>query len=297
MVFFLKNIARICFPMMALVGVLCLTPANSLQAAPDALPPAVMEEIVSLPRALGEIVYQTNAGSPFQVFIIANSHRSAVTGANGTHTLQAQVETYRIGEWLIRQHQVELLLPEGFFGRKGKEGRTADGVDLLDGTVLEAMLADTSTFVNADLLLHQNYGIGLHQVEDRELYRNIRESLNSGMGAGELEYLQERRSAAILQSIPAAMEESYRQGYISAPKAMLTIGMAHLDEMLRFLEEGEIRIAAADTAGSALPSYNAALELVEKGIGVTVIVPRAILENRDMLRMAKLDLSVSTESR
>jgi hypothetical protein len=250
-----------------------------------------------LPSEFGEVIYQKNPERPIQVYIIGNSHRSSSTGNNGVNTVPSQVQTYRIGEWLIRQHHVELLLPEGFFGRKGRAG-ILDAAVRLDGPALEETLADTSTFVNADLLLHRNYGVGLQQVEDREMYRNVREYLHTGLQNGgnllasfglELEYLQERRSAAILQSIPAAIDSEYRQGNIAQPRAILTIGMAHLDEIIKFLELGKIEIPAPPIGASGFEAYSEALELLAKGVGVTVIVPRAILDDREMMHMAKLE--------
>jgi hypothetical protein len=250
-----------------------------------------------LPSEFGEIVYQKHPECPVQLYIIGNSHRSSSTGHNGINTVPSQVQTYRIGEWLIRQYQVELLLPEGFFGRKGSAG-ILDAAVWIEEPALEETLADTSTFINADLLLHRNYGVGLQQVEDREMYRNVREYLHTGLQNGgnllasfglELEYLQERRSAAILQSIPAAIDSEYRQGNIAQPRAILTIGMAHLDEIIKFLELGKIEIPAPPIGASGFEAYSEALELLAKGVGVTVIVPRAILDDREMMHMAKLE--------
>jgi len=266
----------------------------------------IMDELsggnTPIPSELGEIVYQKNPDSPFQVYIIGNSHRSSSTGDNGVNTVPSQVQTYRIGEWLIRQRQVELLLPEGFFGRKGKT-ENLDASVRLDGAALEQTLSDTSKFINADLLLHRNYGIGLQQVEDRELYRDVRDYLQSGLNGGappladfglELEYLQERRSAAILQRIPSVIDDEYRQGHIAQPRAILTIGMAHLDEIIKFLREGRIDIPAPQIGASGFQDYNEPLALLDKEVGVTVIVPRSIFEDQDTMIMAKLEPASET---
>lgn len=249
----------------------------------------------ALPVELGEIVYQKNSGRPLHLYIIANSHRSSGTGANGNNTVLSQIQTYRIGEWLIRQHQVELLLPEGFFGQAKAKVRTA--AERLDDLGLENILADTSVFMNADLLLRRDYGVALHQVEDQELYRSVREYLVAGWLGGaslhapfgpEFAYLQERRSAAILQRIPFLINNEYRLGHISRPRAMLTIGMAHLDEILKFLEAGRIEIPAVETGGGNLPAYTEELAHFEKEVGVTVIVPRALLDERALQAVAGL---------
>ena len=297
-----KIVVTASFKVLSLLCVLCLWSGTSLA---DSSPLNAMSELTDaagLPSEFGEIVYQKNPERPFQVYIIGNSHRSSSTGNNGANTVPAQVQTYRIGEWLIRQHHVELLLPEGFFGRRGSS-EILDAAVRLDGPILEETLADTSTFVNADLLLHRQYGVALQQVEDREMYRNVREYLHTGLEKGdnllpsfglELEYLQERRSAAILQRIPEAIDSEYRQGNIAQPRAILTIGMAHLDEIIRFLEMGKIDVPAPQIGASGFQAYSEALELLDKEVGVTVIVPRAILDDRGTMYMAKLEPELET---
>lgn len=238
-----------------------------------------------LPGELGTIVYQKNPEHPLQVFIIGNSHRSSASGKNGSQTVPAQVQTYRIAEWLIRQHQIDLLLPEGYFGRQEKT-EIVETIVRHDGAALEEALADTSTFINADLLLHRNYGIALHQIEDRNLYRNARDHLHAGLQSGyrlpasfslELEYLQERRSAAILQKLPAVINAAYHQGQIAQPRAILTIGMAHLDEIIKFLMMERMEILAPPTGASGFQDYKETLDLLAQGVGVTIIVPSTLL--------------------
>ncbi|MBE0503769.1 MAG: hypothetical protein IBX46_06530 [Desulfuromonadales bacterium] len=263
----------------ALLGLLFLGSATSRAAS---LSPPVTP-VGGLPSELGTIVYQKHPERPLQVFIIGNSHRSSASGKNGSQTVPAQVQTYRIAEWLIRQHQVELLLPEGFFGRQDRT-EIVEAIVGHDGAALEAALADTSTFINADLLLHRNYGIALHQIEDRSLYRNARDHLHAGLEGGyrlpasfslELEYLQERRSAAILQNLPAVINAAYHQGEIVQPRAILTIGMAHLDEIIKFLEMERMEILAPPVGTSGFQDYRETLDLLAQ-VGVTVIVPRAL---------------------
>lgn len=284
------------FLRLTLLGILFFGSGTSAVASPSLGALSGSDAGAGLPADLGVIVYQKNPERPLQVFIIGNSHRSSASGENGIHTVPAQVQTYRIAEWLIRQHQVELLLPEGYFGRQERTG-SFDATVRLDGATLEETLADTATFINADLLLHRNYGIGLHQVEDRDLYRNAREYLFTGLQNGsswrapfglELAYLQERRSAAILQKIPAIITAEYRQGHIAQPRAILTIGMTHLDEIIKFLETERIEIPAPQPGVSGFPAYSEKLEQWAEEVGVTVIVPRAILDAREMMALATL---------
>ena len=281
---------------LTLLGILSLSATSSMASASLNAVPGGFAAAAGLPGELGEIIYQKNPESTIQVFIIGNSHRSSVSGDNGIHTVPAQAQTYRIAEWLIRQQQVELLLPEGFFGRQARTG-IPEATVRRDGPTLEEILTDTSTFINADLLLHRNYGIALHQVEDRDLYRHARDFLHSGLKSGnrlldpfglELGYLQERRSAAILQKIPAVINAEYRQGHIAQPRAILTIGMTHLDEIIKFLKTERIEVAAPPIGASGFQDYSETLDLFAQQVGVTVIVPRTILDDREMLYLANL---------
>jgi hypothetical protein len=279
---------------LTLLGILSLWSGTSLAASlsPHATPAG------GLPSELGSIVYQKNPDHPLQVFIIGNSHRSSASGKNGRQTVPAQVQTYQIAEWLILQHQIELLLPEGFFGRQEKT-ETIDVIVRHDAAALEEALADTSTFINADLLLHRNYGIVLHQIEDKDLYRHARDHLHAGLKGGyrlpasfslEFEYLQERRSAAILQKIPAVINAAYHQGQIVQPRAILTIGMTHLDEIIKFLKMERMEILAPTIGASGFQDYKETLDLLAQGVGVTVIVPNTLLLEGEGMNLAGLAL-------
>ena len=68
-----------------------------------------------LPPQYGRVIYQLNEKSPNQVFIIGLSHRDTLTCLNGDNTSKVQAEVYKIGDWLIHNQGLELLLPEGFF--------------------------------------------------------------------------------------------------------------------------------------------------------------------------------------
>jgi hypothetical protein len=273
------------------LAILCLLPAAPLRAATSAEPPSALP----LPARFGRIVYRQHRENPYQVYIVADSHRSCDTGTNGPETVEAQAETYRIGEWLIERKRIDLLLPEGFFGHSRDSVLRIDPREKLGNRTLEEKLADTSHFVNAELLLHRQFGIGLAQVEDRRLYQRARALLLRGLETGtclspafnrRLAYLQRRRLAAILQNIPGVMETASRRKDPSAPKAMMTIGASHLGDLIRFLQAGKIRIPAPPSRGDRFPAYHAPLAL--RNLGVTVIVPRTLLKNRRLLQTAGL---------
>jgi hypothetical protein len=257
----------------------------------------------AIPQEYGQVVYQKNGTGDKHIFIIGHSHRSSVTGANGNHTVRSQAEVYRIGEWLIRQEGIELLLPEGYFKRpesgrvQPSTFRLADtgSVVILDNQALEEKLADTSVFVNADILLRRNYGIRLQQIEDEAIYHAVNETLRRAISREittgiqpELHFMQELRTAAMLQNIPGVVGNEFLQGNIDQPKAIFTIGMAHISEIIRFFrnERIEVRPPQALTSHQA---YADVLSLIEEGYGVTVILPRTLMNDPEALRLARLD--------
>ena len=248
-----------------------LLPVQSVAVTPN----------IALPEQLGKIVFQSPIAEKRRVYILLNSHRSAQDGANGARTLQAQMETYRIGEWQISHGLLNLLLPEGFFGRW--RNKIVPTENLLAPAELRKQLNDTSRFVNAELLLHENFGIGLQQIEDRQLYRQIRAQLSlasqtenrtSNQVAQQLKYLQKRRTAMIMQNIPSAIDTAFQQEKGVPQAAMLTIGLAHLEELLLCLENGEISIAGQQS----FPALHNGLELLKEKVSVTVIVPPSLLD-------------------
>jgi hypothetical protein len=258
----------------------------------------------AVPDQYGQVVFsKAGQSSDKHIYIIGHSHRSAMTGANGQHTVSSQAQVYRLGEWLIREKGIDLLLPEGFFRRQPAASPVAPvayravNAAVLDSTALEEQLADTSVFVNADILLNRNYGVRLQQVEDEKVYRAVGEVLQ-GMVAerrgepkrfceSELYYLQEMRSAVMLQNIARVVDEEHRLGHIARPQAIFTIGLAHVDEIIRFLQDDAIRIPPAKVAG--YQPYDELLKLTEAGYGVTIILPRALVDDREALRLARLD--------
>jgi hypothetical protein len=252
-----------------------------------------------VPAEYGEIVYQKNGHLPQQIFIIGQSHRSALTGQAGSDTVKVQAEIYRIGEWLIREKKVGLLLPEGFFQSVPNENVSlADAARetiRLDNQTLEAELSDTRRFVNADLLLNASYNIRLGQIEDEQLYRDIRHLLrearqeNSLSVLAKLDGLQEERTTVMLQNIPDVVEEAFRTGRIDNRKAMFTIGLAHVGEIINVLQRGSLRLPPAKSGLTEGELGETTLKLLEQGYGVTVIIPRTLAENKQILRLAKLE--------
>ena len=282
----IKTLPRLRFILLTTLCVFCLVSGSPLYAAGEANPqiPALAER--SLPEQLGTVVYQSRPEATSRVYIIANGHRSAISGANATDTVQAQMETFRIGEWLIKQRRVELLLPEGFFGTMGRSEAPVGNDSVLGNQALKQLLADTSHFINAELLLHDKYGIGLEQVEDRKLYRAVKERLQAALGGAsnasgalfrEIAHLQQLRSAHLLNAAPAVVAAAYHQGRIDTPNAMLTIGLSHMDDIISLLEAGDMDPAGIEEAGRDSSLQAATQELPRQTVGITIVVPRSLM--------------------
>jgi hypothetical protein len=255
----------------------------------------------------GEVIYQCNEENPNQLFIIGMSHRDSLTRLNGSNTSRVQAEVYKIGEWLIHQRGVELLLPEGFFLKKPtkiekiqSEVEKKSVCPKLDIKALEGMLSKNDTFVNAELLLKTYHSLRLKQVEDESLYgdvyREIQKLVNSGSNAcdslaikAELDYLQERRTAAMLQKIPGLVGDEFQQGHIRSRKAIFTVGMSHLYKILEYLNEKRIRISSPLAGNPKDQDYIAELSLQREKFGIFVILPRTLADDSQVLKMNRLD--------
>jgi len=266
------------------------------------------QPISDLPALYGEVIYRYNEKSPFRLFVVGIGHRDAVTRKNGSMTSKVQAEVYMISDWLIDREGVQLLLPEGFFSeRPGRTKETAIAPlgtntlcgDPADMKTLEAKLADESAFVNAEMLLQAQHPVKLRQVEDSSLYRAAQDCLldlaHGSKGVQEsyflkskLSYLQERRTAAILQRIPEVIQEEFLQGNIKSRKAVLTIGASHLPSLIRYLNEKRITIYAPLFTSDQSGDYASDLNLIKEKFAVYVILPKTLAQDRKMLEANQL---------
>lgn len=269
---------------------------------------------LTLPPRYGRVIYQINAESPNQLFIIGLGHRDSLTCLNGDNTSKIQAEVYKIGDWLIRREGLELLLPEGFFKSTStkveKKNLNEPGKPIgcapLDMKTLEERLSDNTTYVNAEMLLKETHPLRLRQVEDKALYDAVRDDLVKLTSCGNdpsdyslletrLEYLQERRTAAILQKIPEIVNDEFQQGAIKNRKAILTVGMYHLHEIIRYLNENRIMIHAPLSASGKAKDYSSELNILKAHFGVSVILPRILANDQEILKLNKLDNIVRSD--
>ena len=261
------------------------------------------KEDLKVPSDYGDVIYRCNAESPNQLFIIGLSHRDTLTLRNGTHTPRVQAEVYKIGDWLIHEQGCELLLPEGFFKsptpvKEKKRDATKPVFD--DMKSLEARLADNTVYVNAEMLLKEDHSLRTQQVEDKGLYEAVGADLRrlvSGPGSTseylllkmELDYLQERRTAAMLQKIPEVIDHEFEGGFIKSRKAIFTIGLSHLQKIIQYLSNRKIAVCPPPAASEKEKNYEADLDLLKRNFGVSVILPRTLSEDRQALEASQLE--------
>ncbi len=266
--------------------------------------------LTAIPAEYGEVIYRYKEKSPKQLFIIGMSHRDFISGLNGHNTSRVQAEVYKLGEWLIRNRGLELLLPEGFFRKIGPiaKEKSRTGVkdsacaEPLDIKAVEKQLADNSTFINAEMLLLKNYRLRVQQVEDQKWYDALssfmRNLISNGNGnenyfvRPELDYLQERRTAVMLQRIPGTIDAEYQQGGIKSRKALFTIGMSHLHKIIQYLDESKIRIYCPmvnSNKSEDNEDYVSDLNLLREDFGVVIILPRTLANDPKILEINRLE--------
>ena len=268
------------------------------------------ETNLKIPAEYGEVIYQSSEKSPNQLFIIGISHRDFFTLRNGSNTSKVQTEVYRIGDWFIHNQGVELLLPEGFFNSgvaksenvNPKAGyRTKSScADFSDTKALEERLSDDNTYVNAEMLLKESHQLRTDQVEDKELYDAVSKCIvklvNCDTNSSDLlrlksdaDYLQERRTAAMLQKIPEIVDKEFQQGNIRSRKAILTTGLSHVSKIIEYLNSKKIAIYSPLSISKKSEDYIADLNLIKENFSVYIIIPRTLANDKKVLEINGLD--------
>lgn len=266
-------------------------------------------DYLDMPLEYGEVIYRINSQSPKQLYIIGISHKDPDSGENDSTTVKTQMEIFRIGEWLKKERHLNLLLPEGYFSDKHKgsalKASIAKPVGAFhpvypDNLLIQKKLAAVSPYMNAEMLLMEYHNFHASQVEDRNTYDAVRSSLGKLKTSGskrskstgnleELLYLQEVRTAQILQNIPDVIEDEFLNGAIGNRTALFTIGLNHIKDIFRYIKNDEIQIASP-IGSSILPDIlSSKLNLLKTGYGVTIIIPRTLADNHKLLEMTRID--------
>lgn len=261
---------------------------------------------LDMPAEYGDAIFRINPHSPKQLYIIGINHRDPSSGANNSTTVRTQMEIFRLGEWLKENRRLDLLLPEGYFAAgettPSPAASTIQASNQLapvpDNASLQESLAADSPGVNAEKLLMRHYNLQASQVEDRKIYNAVRSSLGKLIAAddgsdeiagniAELTYLQEVRTAQLLQNIPGVIEAQFLRGAVGNRSALFTIGLNHIKDIFRYIKEEKISIESP--SGIQSDSFTSNLNLLQRGYGITIIIPRTLADNDKLLRMTDID--------
>ncbi len=273
---------------------------------------AQLPDTTRLPELYGEVVFHHDGAGPNHLYVIGVGHRDSITRRNGNKTARIQAEVYKIAEWLVLNKHVELLVPEGFFEKPAGKACRYDRprkTERLKGASLkrlEKCFADDKNPTHAGLLLLRNYRLGVKQIEDRALYdaaldclvtlENNRNSPSATLPVeSELKYLQERRTASMLQRIPDVVGDEFREGNIRQRQAIFTVGLNHLSEIIQYVTAKKIEVCPPAPASLKNENYIAEVNLLNENFGITIIIPRTLAEDDDVLKMTRLDLIVSSQ--
>jgi hypothetical protein len=285
----------------------CLSTFNTVSASPEISHSST--GYFDMPLEYGEVIYRINAQSPKQLYIIGISHKDPDSGENDSTTVQTQMEIFRIGEWLKKEMHLNLLLPEGYFSDKHKDPSLKASIAqpirafhpvYPDNGLIQKKLAAHKPYMNAEMLLMEYHSFHASQVEDRNTYDAVRSSLGklkttsaglskSAGNMAELLYLQEVRTAQLLQNIPDVIEDEFLNGAIGNRTALFTIGLNHIKDIFRYINNDEIHIASPIGSDIQPDVLNTRPNLLKTGYGVTIIIPRTLANNHKLLEMTRID--------
>ena len=154
-------------------------------------------------------------------------------------------------------------------------------------------------FINAEILLKRNYPIVLRQVEDKKCYEEVGALIGKlsnggcspdeyGRTKAELDFLQDRRTAVMLQKIPEIIAREYAAGRVKTPKAIFTIGLSHIPAILKLLSEGRIRLFPPISSSGPQKNSFQELALQQQNFRVSVLIPKSLTEQPSFLEFDRL---------
>lgn len=247
----------------------------------------------------GQVIFTEHPEYPNQVYIIGISHRDTLTGANGPFTPKVDSEIYQIGKWLVKNRDVELLLPEGFFADNTAEpqpgGMQASCSGSRSMSEAEKGVILNNPSANPEMLLMANFPMLMKQIEDKSLYETVYRAIQQLSLCGgdlkkqflirsELDYHQRKRLGAMLQKIPEIIDEEFRHGHIHGKKALFTIGLSHISDIITSCREKKVAIPAPLFAAAKYEDFRDELKLSKEEFGITIILPTSLASDQGTLR-------------
>ena len=89
-----------------------------------------------------------------------------------------------------------------------------------------------------------------------------------------------------MQKIPSVAQEKFAPGIIPNKQCLFIIGMAHIAEILRFLENERIDLAPLPEDLEKIEPCE--LFILKEDYGITIILPRSLAEDKEALRLTSL---------
>jgi hypothetical protein len=85
------------------------------------------------------------------------------------------------------------------------------------------------------------------------------------------------------------IEDEFLNGAIGNRTALFTIGLNHIKDIFRYINNDEIHIASPIGSDIQPDILNTRLNLLKTGYGVTIIIPRTLANNHKLLEMTRID--------
>jgi hypothetical protein len=92
----------------------------------------------------------------------------------------------------------------------------------------------------------------------------------------------------MLQRIPALVEDEFRQGNIDNRRAVFTIGLSHVSDILKYLEQRKITVLSPLFAQAKHDDYIDELNLTKENFGISVIIPKSLINDREAMEKNNL---------
>ncbi len=92
----------------------------------------------------------------------------------------------------------------------------------------------------------------------------------------------------MLQKIPEIVDEEFRDGHIDNRKALFTIGLSHIPNIMKYLKQKKIVIRSPLFTPVKHGDYVDELNLANEDFGMTVILPRTLVDDHEAMTMNKL---------
>lgn len=254
------------------------------------------------PERLGRVLISHNKDSARHIYVVAMGHRDADTGGDCADGPEIRAEIFKILEWLILHARVRLILPEGYFGNResSKSGARLSATSSPSAGGLTRIFSNPSFRTPPEQLLLKYYSVGLQQVEDPALYRSAGDCIDALAVPSlnpyeqyliklELDYFQKRRSAHMLMRTAEIMDQEGDGDLMDTAQGALTIGLSHIPEIVEYAASREIKIFPPPGRPGLTEDYVRTLAWLDRDMGLSIILPRSLLENQALLSATGID--------